>query len=311
MMVLDRRGGKISHYLFRDLPSFLSKGDALVLNETRVMPARFFGKTPTGASIEFLLIEFLNNREIKGLVKGLKKMKPGQNVDFGNGLTGKFSRREEDYGVFSLSIAGKELNEWIEKNGHMPLPPYIERSDEELDKKRYQTVFAKHDGSCAAPTAGLHFTGELLEEIEKSGTRIFRICLHIGPATFRPITTDDITAHRLESEYADVPGKLFGELMKIKSDGGRVITVGTSTTRALETSALYGGSFRGKTDLYIRPPFNFRITDGLVTNFHLPGSSLLVMVSAFAGREKVLKAYQEAINMEYRFYSYGDAMLII
>ncbi len=298
-------------YYFKDLPSLLSEGDALVLNETKVKPLRIFGTADNGTNVELLIAEYSKAGQAKALVKGLKKLKKGMLVNFGDGLSGEFLHRDNVFGVFSFNIKEEPLERWLKKNGHTPLPPYINRNDEELDKERYQTIFAKNGTSCAAPTAGLHFTEKLFKELNAKGVKIHKISLHVGPGTFRPVTSNDITKHKLDEEEADVPEELFRKLMKTKSKGGRVIAVGTTTTRALETTARNGGSFRGKTGLFIYPGFEFKIIDGLITNFHLPESSLLMLVSALAGRKNVLKAYEEAVRKEYRFYSYGDAMLII
>jgi len=311
-MMLNRHTGEISHHRFRELPRFLSKGDALVINNTRVIPARMPGRTEKGADIEFLFVEWAGPYAAKGMVKGLRKLKPGMQVDFGGGLAGVFIEREVDFGVFRLNLPDDiEFDEWLEKNGRVPIPPYLGREDETADRQRYQTVFAEKNGSCAAPTAGLHFTENLLEEIRSDGIDIFKVCLHVGPGTFRPVTESDIRRHELDGEYAEISDEVFEKLVETKARGGRVIAVGSTVVRALETAVIKGGGFADKTSLFIRPGFRFLMMDGMVTNFHLPESSLLMLVSAFAGRENVLKAYGEAVRKGYRFYSYGDAMLIL
>jgi S-adenosylmethionine:tRNA ribosyltransferase-isomerase len=309
-MVLRRDGGAIEHAKFNRLGDYLKSGDALVLNETRVVPARIFGRLENGWETEFLLIRHDGKRTL-ALVGGLKKLKPGSTVDFSNNLSAVFVGREGDSGILELSLGGEDLARWLEKHGHVPLPPYMERPDEEADKERYQTVFAQKNGSCAAPTAGLHFTKNLLDGLAAQGIRTFKICLHVGPGTFRPIDDAQLSGGSLSPEYAEVSDDIYRELLEVKKQGGRVVAVGTTATRALETAALKGGGFVGFTDIFIRPGYKFSMVDALVTNFHLPRSSLLALVCAFAGRERVLSAYELAIAEGYRFYSYGDAMLIV
>ena len=310
LMRLDRATGAISHHTFADLPALLAGGDALVLNETRVVPARVFGTTPAGGKIELLVVRFAAG-DVFAMVRGLKKLKAGMHIDFGNGLAGEFIRREGEMGVFRFNMPEELLTEWLRVHGAIPLPPYMEREEEPLDRERYQTVFAAKDGSCAAPTAGLHFTPELLTRLAEKEIALQRICLHVGPGTFKPITEEDITRHAVDPEYADVPRALFDRLLETKRRGGRVVAVGTTTTRSLEAAARHGGELSGPTGLYISPGFGFRVVDALVTNFHLPKSSLLVLAAAFAGRGRLLTAYDAAVKERYRFYSYGDAMLII
>lgn len=310
LLTLDRRTGKNRHHVFSDLPSLLSPKDALVINETRVIPARLLGKTQTGAEVEILIAETSPDGEAKALVKGLKKLKPGRVISFGHSLEGEFVRREGDMGVIQFNLKQDKLEAWMERHGRMPIPPYIKRPDEKLDRERYQTVYAKEKGSSAAPTAGLHFTPELLQNLKSAGVGIFKICLHVGPGTFRSVTVDDFSRHRLSAEYAEVPSNVYDKLLETKFSGGRVVAVGTTTTRALETSAMRGAGFAGKTDMFIHPGFKFRMVDALVTNFHLPRSSLLLLACAFAGRDKILRAYDEAVKRGYRFYSYGDAMFL-
>ncbi len=309
-MRLDRATGAISHHTFADLPALLDRGDALVLNETRVIPARLFGKTPADAEIELLVVRFAGD-EVFGMVRGLKKLKPRMPLDFGNGLNAEFLRRDGDMGVFRFPLPEDMLKKWLRDHGNIPLPPYMEREEEPLDRERYQTVFAAKDGSCAAPTAGLHFTPELLDILKEKGVLQEQVCLHVGPGTFKPITEEDITRHAIDPEYAEVPKELFTNLLAAKNRGGRVVAVGTTVTRSLEAAARHGGCYSGPTALYISPGFPFRVVDALITNFHLPKSSLLVLAAAFAGRERILAAYAAAVEKRYRFYSYGDAMLIV
>ena len=309
-MRLNRATGEISHHTFADLPGLLNRGDTMVLNETRVIPARIFGATPAGVKIELLVVRF-DAGEVFAVVRGLKKLKAGMRIDFGRGLSAAFSRREGDIGVFEFAMPEDALKKWLHDHGNIPLPPYMGREEEPLDRERYQTVFAAKDGSCAAPTAGLQFTPALLGDLGKKGVLRQHVCLHVGPGTFKPITEEDITRHAVDPEYADVPPALFNTLLETKQHGGRVVAVGTTVTRSLETAARHGGAYSGPTALYISPGFEFRAVDALITNFHLPKSSLLVLAAAFAGRERLLAAYAAAVKERYRFYSYGDAMLII
>jgi len=310
-MLIDRRTGRASHHVFSELPDIAGGENVFVINETRVIPSRLLGKTGKGADIEILATQIDNKGKTRGLVKGLRKLRPGDVITFPNSLHATFIERENDFGIFSLNLSGKPLESWLNENGHIPIPPYIGRDDEPDDRERYQTVFAEKPGSCAAPTAGLHFTDSILKKLEERGNIIRRICLHVGPGTFRPVSADDISKHKMDPEYAEVPQELYDELVESKKSGKRIIAVGSTATRAIEAASLKGGGFFGETDLYIRPGFKFGLVDGLLTNFHLPGSSLLILVSAFAGRENIMNAYREAVKLEYRFYSYGDAMLIL
>lgn len=310
-MRLDRASGEIFHHTFSDLPSLMSEGDGIVINETRVMKARLFGTTGTGGAIELLVTGLGDDGRVSGLVKGLKKLKAGRVVDFGNGMTGTYIDRSDDIAEFQMPVPGREFSEWMENFGHTPIPPYIDRDDDDSDSERYQSVFAHETGSCAAPTAGLHFTQSVLSEIARRGITIIKVTLHVGPGTFKPIKTENISDHTIDGEKAEVSQSAWEEVLRIKKSGGRIFAVGSTSVRALETAALKGGGFAEKTGLYISPGFDFKVVDGIVTNFHLPGSSLIVLVSAFAGREKIMSAYKTAIKEEYRFYSYGDAMLII
>ena len=238
-------------------------------------------------------------------------MRPGARVDFGENLSGVFAGRQGDEAVLEMGLSDDELARWLEIHGHVPLPPYIRRPDEDSDRERYQTVFARKNGSCAAPTAGLHFTSKLLENLSNGGIRIFKVCLHVGPGTFRPLDGPSNAGAGLSPEYAEVSDEVYRGLLEVKANGGRVVAVGTTTTRALETAAVRGGAFAGPTDIFIQPGFKFGMVDALVTNFHLPRSSLLTLVCAFAGTDATLNAYEVAIRRGYRFYSYGDAMLVL
>ncbi len=316
LMVLHRSSGAVMHRGFSDIKDFMSSGDALVLNDTKVIPARLLGRKPTGGRVELFLIREEGDegglwicllRASKGIRQGLK-------IFFESGLEAELVNKGED-GLWRVSLSGPgPVRELIEKTGSVPLPPYIKREAGDIDRDRYQTVYAKRPGAVAAPTAGLHFTEGLLEEIGAKGVRIFYVTLHTGPGTFMPPRPDGRGGYRIHEEYFRVDKRVLDGLLEVKRGGGRVFVVGTTTTRALESAVLNGLSsprYEGFTDLFIRPGFRFRLTDALVTNFHLPRSSLIMLVSAFAGRGPLMSAYKEAVERRYRFYSYGDAMLII
>jgi S-adenosylmethionine:tRNA ribosyltransferase-isomerase len=285
------------------------------MNNTRVLPARIIGKKETGGRIEMLLIPSWNgtNGEWKALIKGSAKVKPGSRIRFEQGIEGEIEELMDGKGKVSFSYQG-EVIDILEKIGHIPLPPYIKRADEPLDGERYQTVFADRNGSSAAPTAGLHFTHSLIQSLKENGVRTTMITLHIGIGTFSPVKTRDIEDHTMEAEWIEISEEAAREIDETKNRGGKVIAVGTTTSRALESfsNAKEGvRSGKGMTSLFIYPPYRFRVIDGLITNFHLPKSTLIMLVSAFTGKDFLMKAYQEAIHRKYRFYSYGDAMLIL
>jgi S-adenosylmethionine:tRNA ribosyltransferase-isomerase len=315
LMVLDKKTGVLQHDVFKHIKSHLRPGDCLVLNDTRVLPARLFGmKEDTGAKIEVLLLKQLEGDKWETLVKPAKRVKEGTKLVFGDGLLTAVCTGSSDHGgrVLEFSYDGI-FYEVLEQLGEMPLPPYIK---EQLnDQERYQTVFAKERGSAAAPTAGLHFTEELLEELKEAGVHITFITLHVGLGTFRPVSSDTIEEHEMHSEFyimSEGSAKLLNE---VREQGGRIITVGTTSTRTLETIAsAHNGEFAaatGWTDIFIYPGYEFKGIDGMITNFHLPKSTLIMLVSALAGREHVLHAYNTAVQERYRFFSFGDAMLII
>jgi S-adenosylmethionine:tRNA ribosyltransferase-isomerase len=315
LMVLHRQNGMIEHRAFRDMTQYLNSSDLLVLNNTRVLPARLVGKKETGGRIEMLLIPSWNGRKggWQALIKATGKVKPGTRIQFEQGLEGEVEEVKDGKGRVHFTYQG-EVMDILQKIGHIPLPPYIKREDEPLDKDRYQTVFAERDGSIAAPTAGLHFTNALLQSLKENGVRTTTITLHIGIGTFAPVKACDVEDHAIEAEWIEISEQTAREIEETKAHGGKVISVGTTTTRALESfSDGRGGikSGKGMTSLFIYPPYRFRVIDGMVTNFHLPKSTLILLVSAFAGKDLLMKAYQEAIRREYRFYSYGDAMLIL
>ncbi len=315
LMVLDRSSGEIEHRGFKDILGYLRPGDLLVVNDTRVLPARLLGKKASGGKCEVLLIPSWNgsrgNWEV--LVKGTGKVKIGTRIHFAPGLDGELIDMKEGRGKIRFS-ASVEVRDLLEKMGRIPLPPYIKREDEPLDRERYQTIFAERDGAIAAPTAGLHFTPSLTESIRKHGVNLASLTLHTGTGTFTPVKSEKVEDHAMGAEWVEIPPATARAIAETKQKRGRVISVGTTTTRALESFAESDGSVRsvtGLTSLFIRPPYPFRVVDGLVTNFHLPKSTLIMLVSAFAGTEFVLKAYAEAVKEKYRFYSYGDAMLIL
>lgn len=313
LMHLDKHTGEIVHTDFRHVLDYLNPGDCLVINDTRVIPARLYGsKVGTDAGIEILLLKRKENNIWETLVKPGKKAKPGTKISFGNGLLiGEvLDIVEEGNRLIQFTYEGI-FEEILDKLGEMPLPPYITHKLQ--DKERYQTVYAKHEGSAAAPTAGLHFTRELLKQIEEKGVKIAHVTLHVGLGTFRPVKVDDVENHHMHSEFYVVEEEQARLINETKETGHRVISVGTTSCRTLESAADENGVLRAKsgwTDIFIYPGYNFKIIDALITNFHLPESTLLMLVSALAGKEHILNAYEEAVKERYRFFSFGDAMLI-
>lgn len=307
LLLLNRIDGKISHNKFYELPDFLNPGDLLVLNNTKVIPARLFGKRASGKEIEILLVEKLDDTKWTCLVKN-----PKENLDvlFDAELRGKLHLSEENDWVIQFEENAKN---YLELYGKMPLPPYIKREPCDADKISYQTVYADNEGAIAAPTAGLHFTHELLDELKSKGVEIEYVTLHVGIGTFKPVKVENIKDHKMHEEYISVPENAASAVNKAKAEGRRVIAVGTTVVRTLESSVNEGGeviSRSGQTDLFILPGFKFKAVDALITNFHLPRSTLLMLVSAFSRREYIFKAYDEAREKNYRFLSYGDAMFI-
>ncbi len=309
LLVLDRED---RHHRVKDLPRLLRPGDLLVLNDTRVIPARLFGRRiGFEGKIEVLLIEKTGEREWEALVRPGRRARSGTGIAF-EGLTAEVVDKREDRYRLRFS---EPIEPHLDRLGHMPLPPYIRRPDEVSDRERYQTVFARNPGAVAAPTAGLHFSTELLEEIEAAGIGIARVTLHVGIGTFKPVAAERLEDHRMDRERYEVGEETAEAIRRARAEGRRVVAVGTTVVRTLESATISGrdgeviaGS--GATELFITPGYNFRAVDVLLTNFHLPRSTLLMLVSAFAGRERVLAAYEEAIREGYRFYSYGDAMLV-
>ena len=314
LLLLERESGAVTHGRFPDLLDELRPSDCLVINDSRVIPARLFGKKKdTGAAVEVLLLKRGADDIWETLVRPGKKCRPGAELVFGNGeLSATVTDVAEDGGRYIQFHYQGIFEEILDSLGEMPLPPYIKHKL--ADRERYQTVYAVHDGSAAAPTAGLHFTKELLEEISARGTKIARVTLHVGLGTFRPVKAEEITDHHMHSEFYTVSDEAAGLINETKARGGRVICVGTTSCRTIESAADEEGCVKagsGWTDIFIYPGYSFRVMDGLLTNFHLPGSTLMMLVSAFAGREAVLSAYREAVEEKYRFFSFGDAMLIL
>lgn len=313
LLVLDKNSGEVDHKHFTDIIDYLNKGDVLVLNNTKVLPARLIGeKEDTKAIIEILLLKNTQEDEWECLVKPARRIKVGTIVSFGGGLLKAECTREEEEGIrhFKLLYTGI-LYEILDKLGTMPLPPYIH--EKLKDQSRYQTVYAKEVGSAAAPTAGLHFTSELLEKIKEKGVSIAYITLHVGLGTFRPVSVENIEEHHMHSEYYEMSKEVADLLNQTKKEGGHIVSVGTTSTRTLETIMKKYGTFQeanGWTDIFIYPGYQFQAIDTLITNFHLPKSTLVMLVSALAGRENILNAYHIAVREKYRFFSFGDAMII-
>ena len=312
LMVLDRETGAVTHRHFYDILDYLNPGDCLVMNDSRVLPARLLGHRPTGGAVEVLLLRDLGNNCWECLCKPGRKMLPGSEVSFGDGELKAVVRevREDGNRVVEFHYEGIFL-EVLERLGKMPLPPYIKAELE--DQERYQTVYSREVGSAAAPTAGLHFTNELLDQIRAKGVKTAFVTLHVGLGTFRPVKAEEITDHHMHSELCMMNAETAAILNETKQTGGRIICVGTTSCRTLESLVNDDGTFEAKskwTEIFIYPGYSFKAMDGLITNFHLPESTLVMLVSAFAGREHVLNAYAEAVKERYRFFSFGDAMFI-
>lgn len=314
LLVVDKINGDVQHKTFKDIIQYLKRGDCLILNNTRVIPARLFGvKKDTGSHIEFLLLKRIDINTWEVMLRPGKRAKVGTRFVFGEG--------ELEAEILEIMEGGNRLVRFtyegvfenvLDRLGNMPLPPYITKTLE--DKERYQTVYSKHEGSAAAPTAGLHFTPELLQKIEQIGVKIAYITLHVGLGTFRPVKVDNILEHKMHSEYFDVSQEAADIINSTKENGGRIISVGTTSTRTVESIADENGHIKpcsGWTDIFIYPGYSFKVIDGLITNFHLPESTLIMLVSALAGREHILRAYKIAVEERYRFFSFGDAMFII
>ena len=314
LMLLDKETGAIEHKIFRDITEYLNPGDCLVINDTKVIPARLYGvRKGTGAAIEILLLKRMENDTWECLVRPGKKCHIGTVIEFGEGLlTGEIVNVVEDGNRYIKFTYDGIFEEILDKLGQMPLPPYI--THELKDKNRYQTVYAKHEGSAAAPTAGLHFTKELLARIREKGVYIASVTLHVGLGTFRPVKVNNILEHHMHSEYYCIEQPQADIINKARAEGGRIISVGTTSCRTLESAARDDGyipAVSGNTDIFIYPGYKFKAIDGLITNFHLPESTLVMLVSALAGKDHIMAAYEEAVKEKYRFFSFGDAMLII
>lgn len=322
LLVLDRARKTPTHHVFQDLPSLLEPGDLLVTNRSRVLPARLLGRRPGGGQAEILLLRQKETDLWDAMVRPGRRLRPGVDVEIAPDLHVRIEASPSGPGedapgpnrLVRLVASEGDTRAALLRHGHMPLPPYIRRRDRPLDRDRYQTVYAREAGSVAAPTAGLHFTEDLFAALREREILRAELVLHVGPGTFRPVAVDDIRHHRVDPEVFSIPPNTCTAIESARREGRRVVAVGTTTTRALEAAVDASGLVRpgdGETDLVIRPGHTFRAVDALVTNFHLPRSSLLLLVSALAGRERVLAAYQEAIRHRYRFYSYGDAMLLV
>ncbi len=316
LLVLDRNDGSVLHRAFPDIKDYLHAGDLIIFNDTRVIPARLYGRKATGGKVELLIIrqreDGKNTQRWQAMLRSSKALKEGMRIVIGDGLSAEVIGKDSD-GLFEVVLTGSDVGAAIREYGALPLPPYIRRDAEELDIDRYQTVFAKNDGAIAAPTAGLHFTQDVIDELEKKGVEVAYLTLHTGPATFLPIRDGDVEGHSVPKEYYMIPDVTIEAIQKARREQRRVVAVGSTSTRTLE--AAFAGSLdspvlSGATDIFIRPGYDFKVVDAIVTNFHLPKSTLLMMMSAFAGRENILDAYKKAVQMRHRFFSYGDCMFI-
>lgn len=309
LLALDEQG--ISHRQFTDVLALLNPGDLLVMNNTRVLPARIFATKQTGGKAEVMLERRLADGRWRAFVKSSKTPKPGAILTVSNDLQIELLDRDGD--LFVLQLLGEDPMQALHEHGHMPLPPYIKREDDESDRERYQTVYAKNEGAVAAPTAGLHFTSELLDQIRAHGVNTAEVTLHVGAGTFLPMRADDVSEHKMHSEWCQVPESTANLINQTRAAGGRVVAVGTTVVRTLETMWQQTQSvqaFEDDTEIFIYPGFEFGVVDAMITNFHLPESTLLMLVSAFAGQSRILDAYQQAVEQRYRFFSYGDAMFL-
>ena len=313
LLILDRAKEKISHQHFYNLPEYLTDNDVLVVNETKVFPARLYGHKSTGGQVEILLTEKITNSTWLAMI-GARHLKVGDSIYFDNKLVAEIIKDiDGKIKQIKFNQVGKKLEAIIDSIGHTPLPPYIKTKDSSKIKKDYQTIYARSLGSAAAPTAGLHFTTKILKQLDKQGVKIFKVTLHVGLGTFAPVETEDITKHKIHHEWASIDKNTAEALNKLKKQGKNIIAVGTTSARTLEAFSTKDGQLRAGSkwvNIYIYPGYKYKFVDDLITNFHLPKSSLLFMVSALASREQILKAYQKAIKLKYRFFSFGDAMLI-
>lgn len=317
LLVIDRKTGKLEHKYFYDILEYLNPGDCLVMNNSKVIPARLFGmKEITGAKVEFLLIKRIKDDIWEAMVRPGKKLHVGDRVSFSD--DGDLSATIIEHGEGGTRLVRFEydgdFHTLLDRIGKIPLPPYIERDSDEEDKERYQTVYCKEEGSVAAPTAGLHFTRELIDQVLQKGVKIAYVTLHVGIGTFRPVKCEIIEEHKMHFEEYEIDEENAAIINETKKAGGRIISVGTTSTRTVESASLEDGTVlavHGSTDIFIYPGYRFKVIDSLITNFHLPKSTLLMLVSALYNRENILEAYKEAVEQKYRFFSYGDAMIII
>lgn len=316
LMTVDKSSGAIAHKTFVDIVSLLRPNDLLVFNNTRVIPARLFGQKSTGGRIEILIERIVNQHTVHAHIRSSRSPKPGAMLSIFNRESDAIEAQWEVIdrlgSLFVISSADQPIAPMIDRCGHMPLPPYIERPDELADQDRYQTVYAKREGAVAAPTAGLHFTHEVLDALARAQVATTEITLHVGAGTFQPVKEADIRSHEMHFEWLEVPQEVVDAVNSARASGGRIIAVGTTAARALEAASQSGelSAYQGDTNIFMYPGYTFQAIDGLVTNFHLPESTLIMLVSALAGREPILEAYREAVRERYRFFSYGDAMLI-
>ena len=316
LMTVDKSSGAIAHKTFVDIVSLLRPNDLLVFNNTRVIPARLFGQKSTGGRIEILIERIVNQHTVHAHIRSSRSPKPGAMLSIFNRESDAIEAQWEVIdrlgSLFVISSADQPIAPMIDRCGHMPLPPYIERPDELADQDRYQTVYAKREGAVAAPTAGLHFTHEVLDALARAQVATTEITLHVGAGTFQPVKEADIRSHEMHYEWLEVPQEVVDAVGSARAAGGRIIAVGTTAARALEAASQSGelSAYQGDTNIFMYPGYTFQAIDGLVTNFHLPESTLIMLVSALAGREPILEAYREAVRERYRFFSYGDAMLI-
>ena len=315
LMLLNRQSGSIGEDIFRNISAQFMPGDLLVMNDTRVIPARLFGNKETGGKVEIFLLrrEECSSERWSCLLRSSKGVREGLVIHLAAGVTARICTKFVS-GAWQIEFVGtNDFGAWLEREGHIPLPPYLQREDEVQDRERYQTVFAQTAGAVAAPTAGLHFTRGLLAELERNGIQIAHLTLHTGLGTFQPIRVERVEDHLIHTEHYSIPAATADVIRSTKTRGGRVVAVGTTTARTLEHAAIGDGNVRagdGEANIFIYPGYTFKVVDALVTNFHLPESTLLMLVSAFAGRDLVMEAYREAVSRGFRFYSYGDAMLI-
>ena len=314
LLLVDRETGNVAEDLFRNIAAYLRPGDLLVMNDTRVLPARLFGHKDSGGKAEIFLVRREEGETGRWvcLLRGSKRFREGQVVNLADGMQATVCARSENES-WLVEFSGGVFEEWLEREGHVPLPPYLQRDDDRQDRERYQTVFSRVPGAVAAPTAGLHFTRDLLANLENAGVNTAYLTLHTGLGTFQPVRVERVEEHRIHTERYSIPAATVEQIRLAKARGSRVIAVGTTTTRTLEFAADSSGAVQagdGEADIFIYPGYRFKVVDALITNFHLPESTLLMLVSAFAGHDRTLAAYREAVRRGFRFYSYGDAMLI-